>query len=506
MRCFYFILLCFFSVIAHAQGGFRSRIYEPIGLQHATKDIFETTPNNYIGAGISVELQNGVHCNRLILCGLNNTGQVQWLKKYGTKNLEYLENNFGVRSFMKLGNFIYAAYAMRDSNQKIIGTLVKFDFNGNQVWQKFYRDSLYELVPQMLCQSTDGGFLITGYYQNSSASPCMLIKTDVLGNELWQKKIHKPVPNVSEGRGIAQDSATKKIVIVGYQYVGNASSWLPYDHLVVVDSLGNVISRTHTFLGVNSDLIKCKDGKFALTGIMNDGGWTPYYWSYIKKFDINNPGSFIWRHNFYGPMSAKAGFKCLIELTNGDLIIGGYLNSNADTMIYNLQARILRINPAGNIKWEKLYNYTFNPNANNYQDYTSINTTSDGGWVTSFRCSNFGNNPLFYVKYDSTGCDTTMAYCLNTVGLDEVYNKTGFSLEMFPNPATALVHFKLNAPPKTNFTIKIQSVSGQEIERFSLNAQNDLQLNTSNYATGLYFVEVLQEGKAIETKKLLIVR
>ena len=82
-----------------------------------------------------------------------------------------------------------------------------------------------------------GLFLVTGFFQNWSANPyskCLLIKTDANGYELWRKKIAKAIPDAQDGKTILQDSASKKIIIAGYQYIGNSNNWDGYPNLLIL--------------------------------------------------------------------------------------------------------------------------------------------------------------------------------------------------------------------------------------------------------------------------------
>ncbi len=227
----------------------------PPAKNNVTKDIFEISPGNYLACGISVDTLNGVSTNKLTMMQLGSQGEVLGVKKYGNKQLEYLNNSFTARAFYKAGNFVYTACCMRDSNNKQLGALIKFDFNGDTIWQKIYRDSVEDIIPQMVASSFDGGFLITGFFQNwiTNESPCLLIKTDALGNEIWRKRINKTGHNVSDGKAIVQDSASGKIVIVGYQYVGSPSSFSMKDNVLILDSTGNTIVR-RTFSGFGGNL------------------------------------------------------------------------------------------------------------------------------------------------------------------------------------------------------------------------------------------------------------
>lgn len=503
MKHLIIIFILFYFIVCKSQGGFRSRVYAPGGLNHDTKDIFETSLGNYFAGGISIESSNGNYIGKLTLCGLNASGQNQWIKSYGAKNLSYFTNPFTNRSFIKKGLNIYYSGTMRDSNEKVIGTLIKFDLNGNKIWQQFYRDSAEDLILQMVNQSVDGGFLLTGFFQDltNNTQPCLLIKTDGLGNELWRKKINKAVPNVSDGRAILQDSASKKIAIVGYQYIGNANSWDAYQHLLIMDSLGNTISQNHYTKGAFGDIIQTRDKKFVVVGSLEYPAFTNYYSSAALKFDINTPNNPIWSLPNYGPLVYSNQFSTVAELANGDLLIAGGIDSLETDSRINVIPRFVKVNSAtGQIKWKRYYDYSPNDTLDHALKNVSINLTSDGGWVTAWTGYYLSNNPLFYVKYDSTGCDTTAAYCLNPVAIKQ-FNVQNLGLHIYPNPSNGILNVDVNAALEKPLSISISDALGRTVKQLSLSASTKIDL--SDVKEGIYFLQVYNDGKLLAIDKII---
>ena len=60
---------------------------------------------------------------------------------------------------------------------------------------------------------------------------------------------------VPVARQFIQDSLTKKIIIVGYQYIGGSNT---YDNLIILDSLGNNVNRYYTTTGIIKEIIQQK--------------------------------------------------------------------------------------------------------------------------------------------------------------------------------------------------------------------------------------------------------
>lgn len=501
MRFLIFIFF-FYSILVSGQGGFRTKQL-PCQFTNGAKAIFETSPNNYIAGAIGVDTLNSFSTNRLVVMGLGPHGQLLWTKKYGNHKFEYLENTFITRSFYKQDQNIYYTGCVRDSNNKQIGVLIKFDLNGDTIWQKIYRDAVSDVVPQMITGSVDGGFLITGFFQTPDR-PCMLIKTDVNGNELWRKKINKAIPNVNDGKAIIQDSVSKKIAIVGYQYIGNASNWSLNDNVLILDSLGNKLSQ-HNYAGPglggwSVDLIQTKDKKLIVVGraiYPQTVGSNNLSKSFIAKFDINNPATPIWRVNNFDQLQLTNFFHCVRELENGDLLVAGVI----DTMqLHNLPTQNLQrytiISPNGIIKWNRYYDYSNNQTTDNNQWPMSLELNSDKGWVVSLYSVNAGLDPAFYVKYDSTGCDSTVFYCQSFVGLEEKkYGEENFDL--YPNPANEQINLNINNHKSEIVNVKIINSIGQVVKEEYIDLKNKvITIDIKELSTGFYILSFLTNSKS----------
>jgi hypothetical protein len=513
-----FFVLIFFFENSFSQG-WRARHFIPGALHHATKNIIETSPGNYIATGVTVESVNNVNENYYLIMGLDSVGGVKWKKKYGNNDFLYYFNDFTNRALYKHDNHIYYAGCVRENNRQI-GVLLKIDFNGDTVWQKMYRggNSSEDIIPQKVTASVDGGFLITGFYETwtNEGRPALILKTDKDGNELWRKKINKSGHNVQDGKAIIQDSASKKIVIAGFQYVGMTSPYTMYDNIVILDSLGNTLSR-HNFCGNIGasilDMIQLKDGGIVAVGYnainktLEINGDLYYTHSYIFKLDINNPEQPIWIIDNFDNATKINFFTCVYELTNGDIMAGGifdtlaiYLDSIYGYDTYNCMLRTARFSTNGELLQTRYYKY--NDPAQVPLKFSiilnSLNATSDGGMIASLhRQPNY-----FFVKFDSNGCDTTLSYCANPTGIrKEAFNSRRYSV--FPNPASkTLTIERAFWPPAENCQIQITDILGRrkiEIELLS----NKKEINVESLEDGVYFVRVIQNGNVVYSSKFV---
>ena len=82
------------------------------------------------------------------------------------------------------------------------------------------------------------------------------------------------------------------------------------------------------------------------------------------------------------------------------------------------------------------------------------------------------------------------------IGIDPV-----FSVEVFPNPATEVIHVQLNGYDARNVTIKLLDTFGRVVA--TKQAQDrKVTLDAANYTTGLYILKVIS-GNSIVTQKIV---
>ncbi len=85
------------------------------------------------------------------------------------------------------------------------------------------------------------------------------------------------------------------------------------------------------------------------------------------------------------------------------------------------------------------------------------------------------------------------------VGVNES-EKIGFNL--YPNPSSQLLTINISDLDLTNAELKMVDMLGKEIFKSKLN-QNTTIISTSEFANGVYFIQVKADNK-LETQKLLI--
>ena len=513
MRYRLFTILMLLSLISESQGFNRQYHLSHSGLSACT-DAFEAPSGNIILTGVVKDTLKGANILCIVVTDVN--GNFLWRKDYGRTSFQYLANGFISRSVMTDANYFYLYTAATDSNNKYFSALLKFNYNGDTLWQKKYYDTTDYLYVQGLTKSLDNGFLLTGFFEGTLRTT-LLIKTDVFGDELWRKKIQKGAGiNTQAGHKIIQDSASKKIVIAGYQYEADGTQpggFSGYANIIVTDSVGTVITKT-TFSGPCGsgfrDLIQTQDKKCVAVGFIdqcnNVGGMamgTRRNKGFAVKFDLNNLNNVIWQKQF-DTLSYINHNTAIVELSNGDLVIAGGLDTLNNYNLYDkAKVRIINLDQNGILKWKK---YLKRDDVyENTKFVISINKTADGGFLLANQLSYLFPEikPYSVIKIDSTACDSSLAYCAlitNTVevGIKE-FKTDNSAFKIYPNPAKESLFIEVNSVEETE--ISFIDIYGREVKRVKLEQKIKIDLN--DLSKGIYFLNILKNKETLYTTKLI---
>ena len=122
-----------------------------------------------------------------------------------------------------------------------------------------------------------------------------------------------------------------------------------------------------------------------------------------------------------------------------------------------------------------------------------------------------GTPNLLTIPYTLTtiyGCDSTVILTLtvepcDTVGITEHVTA---DISLYPNPTTGIVNvqYSMNNAQSGDVEIRVYDVYGKLIETtHALSPQSTVQIDLSNYATGIYIVKYVNGGKVVAVKKVV---
>lgn len=129
-------------------------------------------------------------------------------------------------------------------------------------------------------------------------------------------------------------------------------------------------------------------------------------------------------------------------------------------------------------------------------------------WVTSLGivCDNCDPNQTAYGLFDSLYNPTILlssyTNCLNTVGVEENI-KDNLPTTIFPNPFSTQTTLQTDFFLK-NATLTVYNLCGQTVKQIKNISGQTVTLHRDNLQSGLYFIHLTQDNKAITTDKLVI--
>jgi len=313
-----------------------------------------------------------------------------WLKAYNN-TVNYCRFNSVNKT--RDGGFIVAGnanYQLDDTNNyNEEASIIKIDAGGNIQWQYgFGKEQGTFLFAQ---QTSDGGYLTIGHSNAAS----MLIKLNSNGSLKWQRAF----PDLKFET--FTESIEGDVLLTGYLNVFG-------EVLTVIVKMGpDGNSKWQKIYGKGSGRV---------TRSLADGGFivlatdikTNRSESYVYKLDSN--GAVMWEKHYEGVLTA-------LELTtDGGLLLAGTVNV-AQSKVFgmpsyagdravaigpqesNVQGLVLKMDRAGNKKWQKLYGGAFE------DGITRLKKSNDGNFIVlgDTRTYGSGDNDLWLSKISEAG-------------------------------------------------------------------------------------------------------
>lgn len=289
------------------------------------------------------------------------------------------------------GGYVITGYTYNSNNESRDIYLIKTDSYGDTLWIRTYGDSFTD-VGHSVQQTIDGGFVITGstYKDNSGTNvDICLIKTDSNGDIEWTKNYGGDYFDI--GQSVQQTSDG------GYIITGYSGSYGPTTDIILIktDSQGDTAWVKSYDLGWDDkgySVQQTSDHGYILTGKC----YPLNYFSYdIFLIKTDSLGDTLWIKTF-GNQYDHIGY-AVQQTSDGGYIVTGtqVINTSFSDII------LLKTDENGVTTWTKTYGDDFY-----YEIGHSVQQTLDNGYIIiGFTNSdNFSNHfSIYLMKTDSNG-------------------------------------------------------------------------------------------------------
>ncbi len=411
-----------------------------------------------------------------------------------------------------------SVYPTNDGGYIVAGgngfNLSKMDGNGNLTWSKGITYST-NLFPFCVKQTTDNGFIISGYSQGPVYKDVYILKTDSTGNVLWSNIFPGGI-----GYSVAQ--TTDGGYIIGGE--GHAGVYL-----IKTDSAGSSVWKK-SFALSNSENANCvqqtADGGYILAG--KSGTSTRKV--YVIKTDPT--GSLMWSKTYHGAGNADDEGRSIIQTADKGFIIGAVISTSAA----GIQACLLKTDSIGNVVWGKSYGGLGD-------GVYCVQQANDHGFIAGVSIGGgLGNGAIYIIKTDSlgnSGCnENNISISTNTPLTQEtnpitVDSSGGISASNAPNISSLVLsvstvcisvgidnvkaeaHFIISPNPTAgNFTISFSEIIrtgiielyntlGKKLYSEKINNESKSEISLETISQGIYFVKV-SVGEKSYCKKIII--
>jgi hypothetical protein len=329
--------------------------------------------------------------------------------------------------------------------------LLKFDENSNLQWNKTYGGSKDD-IGQSLAQTSDGGFILTGYSMSSDGDASKnegfhdnwILKLDAQGNLEWESSYgfsghdHSyDILEASQGgyfftgfldiTSARADGNTEKGNSLTSHGVGEFWG-------TKIDEEGSVQWRGY-FGGTNNDrahgVVQTNDGGFVMAGftesddfdISNTNGSYDFWVVKVDAF-----GNLIWEQSFGGE-GIEVSYDIAKTADNGFVVVGNTFSTNGDILLNHGESDMwmIKLDEEGNLIWEQTYG------GSQFDLAQAVVQSKDGGFLITGNTKsddkdsslNNGENDIWVVKTNAFG-DLVWEKSFGGSGLD-------FGLDLLEN-------------------------------------------------------------------------
>ncbi len=303
----------------------------------------QTLDGGYIIAGWTETYGTGG--KDVYLIKTDKDGDTVWTKAYGgTRN----DEGFSIKQTSDSGYIAVGSTYSFGAAYEDDAWLIKTNSDGDTLWTKRYGETNHSDRGYSVQQTNEGGYIITGWTESYGLNyaHAWLIKTDLLGNKVWDK-IFGGADTASYGRSVQQTNDSGYIITGWKDYSGTGD----YDvWLIKTDSLGNKLWDKRWGKGYydyGRSVQQTNDGGYIITGDTRPYGATN---SDVWLIKTNANGDTVWTKT-YGGSADDRGWS-VQQTSGGGYILTGYTASYGAG---DGDAWLIKTDSSGNKLWDKTF-------------------------------------------------------------------------------------------------------------------------------------------------------
>lgn len=479
----------------------------------------QTLDGGFIVAGYTSSF--GAGAKDVFVVKTDSLGNELWSRFFGGTSDE---EAYGLEVLPDGGYLIGCATSSSTAGSRD-GWLLRLNSSGNSVWDKKIGGLSTDGIRDLKLTS-DNSIIITGWTASDGAGAlgnAWLVKTDSLGNILFNKNFG----GTDADRGLSvQQTSDGGYILTGY----TASSGAGNDDLFLVktDGSGNQ-TWAKTFGGTGRDygnaVKQTSDGGYLIAGYtLSFGAGGDDLW--IVKTD--STGTQLWNKTFGGTASDVA-YSMDLTADGGYVIVGHTLSSGAGvhdawllrTMTETIPVELVSFSAISNgtdinLNWAtatEVNNHGFEIQRS--RDKTNFNTV---GFIEGKGTTNEYQNYSWKDKNPNPGINN---YRLKQIDINGIFKYSdvieidskpidSYRLgQNYPNPfnPSTVIRFGLPFSGKVNLTVynSMGEVVKTLINTSMETGYHEVHFNAENLPSGLYFYK-LQAGTFTQTKKMLLIK
>ena len=469
----------------------------------------------------------GEFAHEAIIIKYDNDGNILWKNAWGGDEMDYFYDVIQQKSgeFVVVGNStssdIEGLPNMYGGDGDAI--IIKYDKNGNLLWQKSWGGKLISARFRSITSSLDDGIVVVGSSEfseiegmtNKGMYDAIIVKYDKDGNILWQKNWggngYDDFTGVisTEDGGFIIVGESESNDIEGLQNKGS------YDAIVLkYDKDGNLIWQK-SWGGNDSE-------RFTSVAVTEDGGFVAVGNTQFIVYEgdsrldaiivkYNKDGNVLWQKSYGNELNEF--YESVVEIDDYGFVVVGYINSSlidSKPATDKDDAIIIKYDKDGNMLWEKSWG------GSDYDEFRKVISTQDGKIIASGYShstdidglTNKGEKDAIIVKY-------SIEYNLENIttenGTSAVEQKGKYGI-VTPTPNEGYEVDKIIVKDKDGNVLDVETTK-QEDGTYSFDLYTDVSVEVlfkekiENPKTGIMdFITIIFIGFAISISGFFIVK